>query len=674
MADGNSLIVGGSVTNSFEQRDIRGDAGPMIVRAQTVANGVIDTVDGILERLKAEGSGSLASAIEAINALGAFKPRKITVTYTPPAFHNISDFIIPAVYQGEPLDGLTIPESKTKTFDWPITDKPVKAPTLQPAALSTAAPPTAPVLASNTAIEPKPPTYGYVAAGTAPGLGTMASLTMTPLTAPTLTPFVMPVLKTITLPTIDYKPTTVLPDIPSIVITLDEQKEYKAHFTILDKPQLMVNAGLIGDAITPREIRESVEVFASRGLFIEPDVLASQAEYATERANLANDAERRRYNIDEILRNAELSRAYLAMLGQLDSLVAEATLQLAKTAFEGVMMQAHAQIELAQAVVQMYNGRVTAFNTSVELYKVMLEAKTVGLQKWKAEVEAEISKTKANAQMGRIYEVQMRAISAQAEVYEGQVQGLMAQIEGFAAQMQSVALESEVARAKLGIYASETDAYAARVMSYKTTFAAYSAKTRGTIATNQLESTKTQASAAQITADAAQVQNAVITMETDAAKLKALAMKNGAVHESVKMKNTIEGLKVGIKASIAKQKVFDWSVKQQITGVKNEAIVENARMAQQYYSAASESAYRASEQTLRAILASTQAAAMAQEAASKTAASVAQGAYSAVHVSAALSGSGRISGDEDDSIRSSLYISDMINYTESREATLSSGG
>jgi hypothetical protein len=237
--------------------------------------------------------------------------------------------------------------------------------------------------------------------------------------------------------------------------------------------------------------------------------------------------------------------------------------------------------------------------------------------------------------------------------------------------MSAVQAQADVAKTAVQVYAGQTDAYAASLTGYKAQFEAYSTRVRGVSAQNQIEQAKTQISVADIQAAGASVQNLVAGLEVRAEQLKLQARKIAAQNEDKRLVNAVETVKAQIDADKAKVAVAEWQANAQLGTAVNEAITDNAQSAVRYYENASNSAYRAAEAAFRAVTSATQAAAIAQEAAGKTGASVAQGAYSAVHISASLQGAGRISAAEDRSDRVQHYFSDMLNYSDERVQVLS---
>lgn len=662
-----SFEFGGLVTTSWGQRSAVSDVAEGQNMARTVANDVIDTVDDILDTLKLEGGASLNAALTAISGLEGFRPQTIEINYTPPDFIR-STFIVP-----DPLDlgegGGEVVAPAPLNFVGQVTD--LAAPPItgtQPVISDIAidSPPSLQLIGS----PPVAPSLPTLSVPEAPDFNTLPALELPVLTPPSIRELQLPEFIIPTLPEFTLDLSSELPEVPQIGVVANIEP-YESTFTINENPVLLVEGDtLIGDRLMSRELRASVEVLRSRGITVDSELEQAQIDFATERAGLLNATEVRKFTMDEILRDTELARALLVFLVQADVQVSEAGLAFAKALFEAEIIRADAQIQLVNAAVSLYNARVSALNVEVDIYRTRLEAQLAGLERWKALIEAEIAKTRLNAAVRTSYVQQVQALTAQADLYQAEVQALMVNVDQYKARMQAVAAEAEVARTNLLTYSGEVESYAAGLTGYKARFEAYAAGVRSVAAQNQVEQARTQISVAQLQAAGAGITNVVSAMELQAERLKLQAINQSAQYEDKRLRNQIESINAQIDADIGKRDMLEWAANSRLTDATNDAIADNARSAARYYENASNSTYRAAEQAFRAVSSATGAAAVAQEAAGRAAASVAQGAYSAVHVSASLSGSGSVSAREERNDRASMSFTDMWNYNEQRTQSI----
>lgn len=633
-----------------------------------IAGGVIGDVSSILSELQGTGSSNLASAVSAIGSLGSFRPTQVNVTYQPPAFIK-AQFVVPSALNPTSVN-TNVTQPPLSTFTWSITGLDATAETTDAPTLGNITIPDAPPL-QNVGGAPLAPQTTELSVPEAPEAGSLGELVLPQLAVPTLQELNVPTFELPTLPEFALPEGSALPDAPLVTVGYD-QRTYTPTVRISDNPQLFaVGADTIGEKLIAREIRSAIEAFKSRNLDLPDEVWQNQTDLAVERGAFLNNAELRRRAIDQTNWNTEMARAILAALVQADGQMFEANMALARAAFEAEVLRAGVQVDIAKALTSLYNARIEEFKIEAEMYRVQLEAKLAELDKWKAAVDAEVAKTQLNAQLGRNYAAQVRAITTQAELFASQVQALFANVEMYRARASAVTAQAELARTNVQVYSGKVDAYVADLSAYKAQFQAYAAKIQATSAKNQLETTKTAISMTDMQVAGQKINEEMTKVELDAERLKLQAQQLSSSFEPERLNNTLESLKAQIQADDAKRLIADWTANVQIQDARNDAIADNAQAAARYYSQASDSAYRAAEQSMRAVMSSSQAAMVAQEAAGRTAAAVAQGAYSAVHVSARLHGSGSVSSQQEANARIQVDFSDMMTYEEKRIQSLS---
>jgi len=488
-----------------------------------------------------------------------------------------------------------------------------------------------------------------------------------------------PALRELDLPTFtpqpfpDYVPPTTagLPTPPTVDINLDDLLGYTRLWgdeVIRAAPKL--NGVLVRDLVTERDLRNAVETYRLRGCALDEEQEFAQIDYAYETTRLMNQAESRQLIIDEALVGAEAERQTLSALVRYEALMIELAISIAKVYFEAAGARALAQLSLLKAMTSYYNALLAEYAADAEIYKLAIEEEVARLKYWEALVQAEVAKTKANEQMTKLYVQTEQVETIEADVYAAQVGAVLAQVERYRAQIEAIVAKAEVAKTSLVVYRGQTDAYAAGVAAYKAHFDEYAATAKSVAAQNQAQQQASELSLAEATRVAAEAQVIGTNIEVAAEQLRAQASKISSSYEGAKVTNAIEAIMAQIAASSGRIESLRYAAEQDVKQIPNEAVSSYANQATRYYGQASDAAYRASEQTLKAISAATQAAAVAQEAAGKTSAALSQGAYSAVHISAGLRGSGRLSGSEGHYAKNDQRISDMLQYTEAKDYTV----
>lgn len=668
-----------SVSNSFGVRSAEGQAQIGQQYAASIANNVITNVDAILADLSNDGGYSLETALSAIENLGDFSPSSFTFSYQQPDFTSGSYSIAPKIDLGQISANVIYPP--TNNLNYPLQDVQIPgisgvSPTLT--SINVPAPPSI----QNVGAPPAPPVTADIKIAEAPYVADVGELVIPVLSAPILKELIIPELTTPAIPEFIMPGAPVTPELPIIkrenaVFAPENLPKYARKFDFASAwgqwlEDLNAVIQLYSSRLTKQEVALATERWSAMGSALDQPEAEAQNSYMRDMSSLMSageysravitryDAQRNEMRVDMNARVKEL-RTYF----EVD------TLKPAVLAYEIDNIYADATFQLATAVISLYNARVMSFATAAQLYETELQAELAELNRWKALVDTEIAKTRLNAQLAQTYAANVQVPAVQVSLYESKVQALLARVDAYKAQMDGFSLKADVARTKVASYKGSVEGYLGQLAAYGSQFDIYTVQTQSVGARNQVEAAKAQISAANMQAAGANNLELAAQLEIDAEKLKLQARQTAAQFEQTKLSNAVEAIRSSIDADLAKLNILQWVSDAKREDSINEAIIDNAQNAVRYYTTASDSSYRAAEQAFRAIVSSTQAAATAQEAAGRAAASLAQGAYSAVHVSASLSGSGSVSGSEERSDRSQFYFSDMLNYSENRDQTLS---
>ncbi|MGB1650241.1 MAG: hypothetical protein ACPHEP_04385 [Acidimicrobiales bacterium] len=671
--------VGGTVSNSFGSRSVVSDIGDGQALAASAANSTIDKVDYYLDILSALGDSELNSALESINGLGGFSPSDIDFDYQIPGYSTLN-FMIPNSFalSGENLS-VTFPD--TGDFNVPLTS-------LVPPSISAASP-------DEVAIQsiPEPnslpnigapvePTNPTLATPIAPTISLPAELNLAVPTAPTLREITVPDYAIPLVPDFDVTASDdELPALPTLDRTFNESeyaytplREFDAR-TQMEVWRAAIEAlpAYFAERVSAREDHTARTYWESHGHDLPSEAKIGQISYRRDMTKLMNAGELRRGTIDAFVTHRDLIHAEVEQITKqwLDQDFGIDVLTLSKADFDVTAFYVGAYTDLFRSVAALYNARIAAFRTSVQLYRAELTATLSALDRWKILVEAEIAKTDLNQQLAANYGIQVEAETIAEKLYEAQIMALGAEVDAFRSEAEAFAVQAEVARTQLDIYRGTVAGYIGSLSSYRTQFEAFEARARGVAAENSLQEAQSRIGMANMQAAGANAGAASLEMEIEAEKLKLEARRLGSTFDNQKLQNTLEQINADIQRDQGRLEIGEWGANRSVARVQNDAVSDEARAAARYFEQASNSSFRASEQAFRAILASAQASAIAQESAGRSAASIANGAYSALSVSAGLSGAGRISGSESEDARDSRVIGDFLNYTESREQIVS---
>lgn len=680
--------VSGTVTTSFATRSINSDVSSGQDAARTAATGTIDAVDTILSQFETEGTQAFDLALTALELLGEFKPGDVKFQYTIPEY-LLTEFELPTefTYTSPASAVLAIPETGQLVPTLLNVDVPpntASAPEVPAFVL-----PPAPALSSGSGLAPAPPMASIVIPS-APELTEAREIAISTPALPSLKDFSSASYVAFDLlPIFTPYPLDDLPAIPEIredqaARLSDDIKLYERRHDFVNTPEFLISWSerfrdlYVKDVhhlyprLTAAPQASAQLTWLRRGHVLPDEFISANSEYRRVTKHLAR-------------RNAEMQRS----LGYIDAQRAKAEaetsvvlkqwrsdfevnmLGILKSKYAAAQIYIEAWYELYRSAVSLYNARVRSFATEVTQYKTQLASLLGVLQNWKIAVDAEIAKASLNDKAAQLYAARAESEALKVQLYNAQLEQLAASVEEYKTRIEAFAAQSDVARSQLGVFKGSVDAYIASLAGYRAQFDVYEAQARSVAAQNQLEESKLTTQAATMQAAGADSLQASLAIETEAEKLKLEARLQSAVFDNQKLVNAVETIKAQIAADEGRQQIAAWSANQQIGNVENDAISTEARAAAQYYSNASDSAYRASEQAFRAILASAQASTIAQESAGRTAASLAQGAYSAISVGASMTGSGSISADESQDARRASQINDYLNYSEDYQQILS---
>ena len=665
----------------------------------TSANSNADSVNSALQNLGNSGTDALNSAVDAIKALGDFKPTEIKVTYTPPKF--------------EANDAASEPtftdSSSSDTTDITATDLAFKynVPAITEASDSVDAPtiPEFPTLtapdATDSITEPTAPPEDTLSEVTEPAELNIPAFTLNAITEATLKDLEYETLTTF------QDPSTKIPDMIAKepekivpVVFVDDSQKYESEFFQTAYEDFLLpkyiteevnmndwNKGV--DESKPRNnpsgaasyqngIGALIQSFAQPGSdpltggVSNSTLAADSVDIVRGYVDYAKIARERRRLTREYYADSEQYYAWVQKAFDAHMRESKITIDLFKLCLESKRFQIETHLQTVQMATALYNAKIVMLKSKIDEYRLSVQAKLTSLDVWKAKLSAEIAKVKGNAAKGQIYAARVSALATKVSAYNAQVDAEYTKIDLFKSSIDAMLTKADVAKSSLGIYAAQVDAYVASLTAYKSQYEQYNAAVRATSAKNALTASKTKLSASGMAAAGAKAILGIAKTELDVEKLKAQIINESSNNESLKLSNLIEQVKAQVDTQKGRAAISKWVAEATAKSIPYDAYALNASSAARFYETASNAAYRASEQSLKAVLAATEASAIAQEAAARSGASVAQGAYSATHYSMSLSASGRESAEKSASVRDSFTIGHTYQLTDEQIEGLTS--
>jgi hypothetical protein len=490
---------------------------------------------------------------------------------------------------------------------------------------------------------------------------------------PTTTDVTIPVAPDVVLPTLANLtelsiPTFTFPDLPTFdgtEPTFDEARpstaliwaEPEYDSDLLDDVTAKVRSWLQGGTGLPAAVQQALfdrargrelftaleaqqtafDAFSAKGFSMPPGMLAEQVNVAVEKSRLAQNVLSRDILIESAKWEIENLRFAIEKGIALETVLIGKFMEFAKRTFEAARFQVESEINVFNAMVSVYNAKQQGYRTAAEVFKIRIDGELAKLRVFEAEIQAEIAKGQLNEQKVREYEARLKATMSLIDIYK--------------AKMEGARIQSDVARNQIEGYKADVQAYAERLDAEKKRFDAYEAQVRA-------ESAKAGALEAEARAYAATVQAQEAKANVKVAYINA---KLGVFRASIeKFLASVENEKALVQASLG---AIEAGARAYL------ADVERYRAEIQGETAAAEVTLRVAEDRTRNIIAYFDAQSKqydtmtnrivkeaeivlgALEAAARSSSALAQGALSAIHVQASMSGSGSVSDSQSYSVQ-----------------------
>jgi hypothetical protein len=622
--------------------------------AESKTADTIASVNGAISSLQSLGSRSLGAATGAIAALGRFKPSAIKIDYKPPAF--LSGTFVQAASLGALATDAAPSSISAGAFGTAYTPvKEVKPPKtyklkvskLQPITYGKNANPLPKVFIPE---KPKP-------AKPIPGLSVSAFAGDAP--APPDLPKIELILPDLpTIPSYSGLADGALPELPSLQVvapTGELPGKYVAKAPNIDAILERVRARSLSLA------SEGSGRWSRAGATLPPGVAGALDKLSGELSGLQHNSVLRSNRMAQEKWDIETLRQIVQFNADAYRSALAAHISYCSQLLEAKKLEAEAHNQMHAAAVSLFNGSVAEFALQGELYKAQLEEMKAPLIEWAASVDVAKAKVTVNNALVKSYVQGADIKEASVEVYRAKVKALLEIVNGKNLEARNMELTAQTTARKLGIFSSKITAYKADLTKFSSEWKKFEARMSAAKSENSVYEALLEADNATASVLGAAAAVSAANAEALGENLKAEASKHRAEYATKQLKNTAEATIAAAQGDVARVKAMVWGVDMQAKEVHNEGLASNARNAARYYEAAASSAHRAADLSMRSILAATQASATALEAAGKTAAAVAQGAFSAVNISESLSASGSISGEWGTSESDTTGFSDTLN-------------
>lgn len=303
-------------------------------------------------------------------------------------------------------------------------------------------------------------------------------------------------------------------------------------------------------------------------------------------------------------------------------------------------IRVRAQLELFNAALELYNAKATAVNVSVDAYTTNLQAKIEASGAYKTVVDGAIASVAENEARVSVYGSQVQVLKAQTDVYGNQIKAATAPLEAYKGTLVGIKANTDTVVANIEAYREAVRGYAAAVDAATSEIDAFVAQSQAASSTANVYETNARAYAAHIQ-EAARRNNIYKTFTSEQSEV--LSANLQAFREVV---STNEGYlrahaaKVAAEADVvsARAGAYDKQIRAYSSYNKASADFSAATMSRSMTTAENAARQTALDNQGTAEQAKIDAGSLAARASAL--AGLAQGAMSAMHVSASAQGSG----------------------------------
>ncbi len=260
-------------------------------------------------------------------------------------------------------------------------------------------------------------------------------------------------------------------------------------------------------AVETKTVREAFTTWASRGFAMPPGMLteqvnAAQQELALKRVTLNRDVTIKNWDLmyENLKFGVQQGLAYEGVLINLFSNMVNRTFEMQKTRVE-------MEVKLYDISVAIFNAKVAAYKVKADVHKTLLEAELTKLDAYKARLEAEKVRSELNTQRVQVYNAQVQAFGALVDAYKTEVQASTAKID--------------VAKAQIDAFRSSVAAWAEKISAQKTQYDVYTAQVQAETSKANLLNASAQAFTSSVNGYQAGISAKGKKLEADIASMEA---------------------------------------------------------------------------------------------------------------------------------------------------------
>lgn len=371
------------------------------------------------------------------------------------------------------------------------------------------------------------------------------------------------------------------------------------------------------------------DTWAGRGFSMPPGMLVEQVNASIEKSRLAQNALQREILIKAAEWEIENLRVAIEKGIALEGMLLSQFNSTSQRLFDAAKYRVEADINMFNAMVAVFNSQTQAYQIGAQVFKIRLEAALTELDVYKARLEGEKIKGEINTQT--------------VAVFSERVKAAMIAVEKYKSRMEGARIESDLIKNRIEAFKAEIDAYAARLDAEKKRFEAYEAEVRGETAKAQSLEAEARAYAATVSAVESKANVKIKYLDGQISGINASINKYVADIdlERLQVTSSLSEIQANAQAFSADVGRYTAEIQGSNETTRTELMVSEARLRSNlsFY----ETQVKEFDARMNRVLQQVTLVVESLKAAGQYTAAMAQGAMSAIHVSAGMSGSGTVS-------------------------------
>ena len=406
------------------------------------------------------------------------------------------------------------------------------------------------------------------------------------------------------------------------------------------RKRLMDEAASVVDREVVVKTEEATTLWASRNFSLAPGMLVDQVnELEIEGGRKVRDASSK-INQEIAKIAAEDFKKELDFYMTLEQVFIDLHLEQIREASERQKIQVRQQIELFNASLELFNAKIAALNVDIEAYNTQLKSLLEYNAAYGKVVEGAIAETAVNEALLQVFNSQVQIQKAQTDVYSSGVKAAAAPLEAYKATLLGVKANADTIVANIGAYREAIKGYAAAVEATSSEVEAYASQIQAAASAGGVAETNARAYATNI--QEAVRRNSVY--KTFADEQADLLNANVQTFRDVVGANEsflrTQAAKVGAEAEIMSARAAAYDKQVRTFASYNKALADYTAATMSHSMTSAENVARAQALANQAAAEAAKIDAGAMAAKASALAGLAQGAMSALHVSASAQGTG----------------------------------